>query len=117
MNRSQARLVASSLPPRPAHAPAPRPHPSAPASASADASALRELLEANLQALHALHGEHRQMVHAVLRVIDADQTALRDALRAIASRRAPWVQAMEETRALLCVALRELIAADHIPVG
>ena len=84
---------------------------------AAEAVALRDLLEANLQALHALHGEHRQMIQAVLRVIDADQAALRDALRAIGSRRAPWAQAMAETRALLFVALRELIAADHIPVG
>jgi hypothetical protein len=105
MNHSQARIVASSLPPRPRPA-APVPDP-----------ALRDLLEANLQALRALHTEHRQMIHAVLRVIDADQTALRDALLAIGSRRAPWVQAMEETRALLFVALREVIAADHIPVG
>jgi hypothetical protein len=70
---------------------------------------LRDLLEANLQALHALHEEHRRMVDTTLRTIDGACTELRTDIRAIASAGAPWVKALAETRALLYVALRELI--------
>jgi len=74
---------------------------------------LRELLEANLQALHALHAEHRRMIHTSLRATNAADLDLRNELRSIANARAPWVNAMEETRALLYVALRELIVGAH----
>ena len=70
---------------------------------------LRDLLEANLRALHALHEEHRQMLELSLRTIDGACTELRTDLRALGNGRAPWVSALAETRALLFVALRELI--------
>jgi hypothetical protein len=74
---------------------------------------LRDLLEANLQALKALHIEHRGMLEISLRTIDASATELRHELRAIGSANAPWVAALAESRALLFVALRELIVGDH----
>lgn len=74
---------------------------------------LRDLLEANLHALHALHEEHRRMLDTTLRTIDGACTELRSDIRAIASTRAPWVTALSETRALLYVALRELIVGAH----
>ena len=48
-----------------------------------------------------------------LRAIDGVCSELRTELRAIGSVRAPWVRAMSETRALLFVALRELIVGAH----
>ncbi len=78
----------------------------------AEALALRDLLEANLQALQALHEEHRRMLELNLRTVDR-ASALRRELRAIGSPRAPWVRALSETRALLFVALRELIIGAH----
>jgi hypothetical protein len=74
---------------------------------------LRDLLEANLEALHALHDEHRRMLDASLQTLDGMCTGLRGELRAISSPRAPWVRALSETRALLFVALRELIVGAH----
>jgi hypothetical protein len=70
---------------------------------------LRDLLETNLQALKALHLEHRVMLELSLRSIDTSRSELRRDLRAIGNPHAPWVQALSETRALLFVALRELI--------
>lgn len=87
----------------------------------AEALELRDLLEANLQALHALHEEHRRMLAASLRADGQVAAELRRELRAIASSRAPWVRALAETRALLFVALRELIVGasgtepPHLP--
>jgi chromosome segregation ATPase len=78
-----------------------------------EALALRELLEANLHALEALHDEHRQMLDTSLRSIDGICSDLRAELRAIGNARAPWVRALSETRALLFVALRELIVGAH----
>lgn len=74
---------------------------------------MRDLLEANLQALRDLLVEHRQMLHASLGAVSAEHAQLRNALLAIGSPQAPWVHAMEETRALLFVALRELIVGEH----
>ena len=74
---------------------------------------LRDLLEANLQALRALHEEHDRMVMTSLRAIDGVATELRSELHALGNVRAPWVRAMSETRALLFVALRELIVGAH----
>jgi hypothetical protein len=74
---------------------------------------LRDLLEANLQALKALHIEHRGMLELGLRTIDASCTELRHEVRAIGNASAPWVAALAESRALLFVALRELIVGDH----
>ena len=74
---------------------------------------LRDLLEANLTALRALHDEHERMLSTSLRAIDGVCSELRAELHAIGSARAPWVRAMSETRALLFVALRELIVGAH----
>lgn len=78
-----------------------------------EALELRDLLEANLKALQALHDEHRQMLDTGLRAIDGLCTGLRGELRAIGDARAPWVRALAETRALLFVALRELVVGAH----
>ena len=88
---------------RPAALPKPRPQ----------TLELRDLLEANLQALHALHDEHRRMLDTSLQALDGMCTGLRGELRAISNARAPWVRALSETRALLFVALRELIVGAH----
>ena len=74
---------------------------------------LRDLLEANLQALRALHDEHQRMLTTSLRTIDGVCSELRSELLALGNVRAPWVRAMTETRALLFVALRELIVGAH----
>jgi len=73
---------------------------------------LRDLLEANLQALQALHEEHRRMIELGLRS-SSGATELRRDLRAIGGPQAPWVKALSETRALLFVALRELIVGAN----
>ena len=78
----------------------------------AESLELRDLLEANLMALQALHAEHRRTLEISLRTLGASSD-LRDELRAIRSDRAPWVKALSETRALLFVALRELIVGAH----
>jgi hypothetical protein len=78
----------------------------------AESLALRDLLEANLQALHALHEEHRRMIELNLRTVDR-ASDLRRELRAIGGPHAPWIKALSETRALLFVALRELIVGAH----
>jgi hypothetical protein len=78
----------------------------------AEALELRDLLEANLQALQALHDEHRRMLELNLRTVDS-ASELRRELRALGSPRAPWVKALSETRALLFVALRELIIGSN----
>jgi hypothetical protein len=78
-----------------------------------EALELRDLLEANLQALHALHDEHRRMLTTSLEAIDGMCTGLRGEICAIGNPRAPWVRALSETRALLFVALREVIVGAH----
>ena len=78
----------------------------------AEALELRDLLEANLQALQALHDAPRRMLELNLRTVDS-ASELRRELRAIGSPRAPWVRALSETRALLFVALRELIIGPN----
>lgn len=80
--------------------------------APTDLAELRELLEANLAALRSLHEEHQRAVRTSLQAIDGVCAELRSELHAVASVRAPWVRAMSETRALLFVALRELIAGE-----
>ena len=70
---------------------------------------LRDLLKANLHALHALHEEHRRMLGMLLRTLGGASAELRRELHAIGDAGAPWVKALSETRALLFVALRELI--------
>ena len=80
--------------------------------ARSEALELRDLLEANLQALQALHQEHRRMIELGLRSLDS-ASDLRRELRTIGGPHAPWVQALSETRALLFVALRELIVGAN----
>jgi hypothetical protein len=53
------------------------------------------------------------MLDASMQALDGMCTGLRGELRAISNPRAPWVRAMSETRALLFVALRELIVGAH----
>ncbi|HEX4421254.1 MAG TPA: hypothetical protein VH165_25240 [Kofleriaceae bacterium] len=95
----------------------PRPRPAAKyvalAKARPDAAELHELLEANLAALRALHEEHQRMLQTSLQAIDGICTELRSELRAIGNARAPWVRAMSETRALLFIALREMVVGAH----
>jgi hypothetical protein len=74
---------------------------------------LRDLLEANLKALQALQDEHRRMLDASLRAIDGMCSGLHAELRAIGDARAPWVRALAETRALMFVALREIVVGAH----
>ncbi|HEX3764025.1 MAG TPA: hypothetical protein VHW23_35260 [Kofleriaceae bacterium] len=52
------------------------------------------------------------MLELNLRTIDS-ASDLRRELRAIVSPRAPWVRALSESRALLFVALRELIVGGN----
>jgi len=53
------------------------------------------------------------MLDTSLQAVEGMCTGLRGELRAISSPRAPWVRALSETRALLFVALRELIVGAH----
>jgi len=76
-------------------------------------SELRELLETNLQAMQALLEEHQRTLDRSLRAADGSSPELLAELRALADHRAPWVQAAEETRALLFVALREIIVGNN----
>jgi hypothetical protein len=66
---------------------------------------LRDLLEANLRALHAVFEDHQRTLAASLRKV----TELAAEIRAIGTVEAPWVTALEQSRALLYVALREVI--------
>jgi hypothetical protein len=100
-----------------AHAPT---QPVAPPVTRREALELRDLLEANLAALHALHEEQRRMIELGLRTMHGlaggepgAANDLRHELRALTSPSAPWVNALGETRALLYVALRELIIGQH----
>lgn len=68
-------------------------------------SELRDLLEANLRALHAVFEDHQRTLAASLRKV----TELAAEIRAIGTVEAPWVTALEQSRALLYVALREVI--------
>jgi len=114
MNQTQAtsgRSSTSSSHPSPGIRPRAVTRPVSLPATRAEALELRDLLEANLQALRALHDEHRRMLELNLQTIDS-ASDLRRELRAISSPRAPWVKALSETRALLFVALRELITGQ-----
>jgi hypothetical protein len=115
MNNTHAtsgRSSTSSCHPTPGSRPRSVTRPIALPATRVEALELRDLLEANLQALQALHDEHRRMLELNLRTIDS-ASALRRELHAIGSPRAPWVKALSETRALLFVALRELIVGAN----
>lgn len=74
---------------------------------------LRELLETYLSAMEALLDEHRRTLLRGFRVTGDARAEIVAELRALADHRAPWVKALEETRALLYVALREVIVGDN----
>ena len=69
----------------------------------------RELLHANLRALHAVMQEHSRALDATVRVVNQ----LRRDLQALGSQNAPWIAALQETRALLYVALREIVVGPE----
>lgn len=74
-------------------------------SSKHESEQLRDLLEANLRALHAVFEDHQRTLAASLRKV----TELAAEIRAIGTVEAPWVTALEQSRALLYVALREVI--------
>ena len=74
---------------------------------------LRELLETHLLAMQTLLEEQQRTLDLTLRAIDTARADLQSELRALGDARAPWVKAMTETRALLFVALRELIVGNN----
>ncbi len=74
---------------------------------------LRDLLQSNLAALHAMLEEHQRLLDASLRAVDGIRAELRAELRGLGDARAPWVKALADTRALLYVALHELIVGNN----
>lgn len=84
----------------------------------AEASELRELLETHLRAMQALLEEHQRTMDRSLRALGGSRAELRTQLlpelRALADHRAPWVRALAETRALLFVALREVVVSGSV---
>lgn len=74
---------------------------------------LRELLETHLAAMQALQEEHQRMLERSLRIADGSQAEILAELRALTDHNAPWVKAIAETRALLYVALREVIVGNN----
>lgn len=87
----------------------------------AEASELRELLETHLRAMQALLEEHQRTMDRSLRALGGSRAELRTQLlpelRALADHRAPWVRALAETRALLFVALREVVVSGSVDGG
>lgn len=102
---------------RPRNQQASRPLPVPPAAA--EHGELRELLETHLLAMQALLEEHERVLERSVRALDGTRAELRahvlPELRALGDHRAPWVRALAETRALLFVALREVIVGDDDP--
>lgn len=78
----------------------------------AESSALRELLEAHLSAMQALLDEHRRTLEHGLRRAGGASPELVAELRSLGDARAPWVHAIAEARALLYVALQEIIVGE-----
>ncbi len=74
---------------------------------------LRELLETHLSAMQALQEEHQRTLERSLRTADGSQAEILAELRALTDHNAPWVKAVAETRALLYVALREIIIGNN----
>lgn len=80
-----------------------------------ESRALRELLEAHLSAMQALLEEHRRTLERGVRRAggsDAERAEVVAELRSLGDPRAPWVHAIAEARALLFVALQEIIVGD-----
>ncbi|MEZ4359132.1 MAG: hypothetical protein R3B48_03055 [Kofleriaceae bacterium] len=79
--------------------------------APGEAAALRELralLEENLTALRAVYEDQRRTIGAALLRVDA----AREEIRALGQGDAPWVSALDHTRALIRAAFAE-IATQH----
>jgi hypothetical protein len=74
---------------------------------------LRELLETHLLAMQALLEEHQRTLDRSMRTMEGMRADLIAELRALGDHGAPWVKALAETRALLYVALRELIVGNN----
>ena len=74
---------------------------------------LRELLETHLLAMQALLEEHQRTLDRSLRTADGSRAEVLAELRALADHGAPWVKAVAETRALLYVALSEVIVGNN----
>jgi len=74
---------------------------------------LREMLETYLVAMEALLEEHRRTLDRSLQAAGKTRADVVAELRSLADHRAPWVKALAETRALLYVALQELIVGDN----
>ena len=79
----------------------------------AENNELRELLESYLLAMQALLEEHQRTLERSLQSASPMRAGLLAELRELADHRAPWVTAIAETRALLYVALREIIVGDN----
>jgi hypothetical protein len=69
---------------------------------------LRVLLEENLSALRAVYEDQRLTIANALRTVDS----ARDELRTLGQPEAPWIAALDQTRALIRAAFAE-IAAQH----
>ena len=74
---------------------------------------LRELLETYLVAMEALLEEHQRTLDRSLRTAGKTRADIVAELRSLADHRAPWVKALAETRALLYVALQEIIVGGN----
>jgi hypothetical protein len=78
-----------------------------------ESNELRDLLESYLLAMQALLEEHQRTLDRSARTMDSMRAELLAELRALGDHRAPWVKALAETRALLYVALREVIVDNN----
>ena len=77
-----------------------------------ESNELRELLESYLRAMQALLEEHQRTLDWSARTTEGTRAELLAELRALGDHDAPWVNALAETRALLYVALREIILGN-----
>jgi hypothetical protein len=78
------------------------------AESAAAMRALRVLLEENLSALRAVYEDQRRTIASALRTVDT----ARNELQALGQPDAPWVSALDQTRALIRAAFADL-AAQH----
>jgi len=81
--------------------------------ARTESSDLRELLETHLLAMQALLEEHQRTLDRSLRRAGSTPAEILAELRSLGDHRAPWVKALAETRALLYVALQEIIVGEN----
>jgi hypothetical protein len=81
---------------------------SAAAAAPVSLRELRILLEENLTALRAVYEDQRRTIASALRNVET----AREELRTLGQPEAPWIEALDQTRALIRGAFAE-IAAQH----